>query len=321
MARQWRIEYEGAYYHIISRGNEGREIYGDDDDRELFLTVIGEMCARFDMEVYAWVLMTNHYHLLLKTNRANLSKGMQWLGATYTRRYNIKYRRRGHLFQGRYKSLLVQDDAYAFRLSCYIHRNPVRAKMVRRLSDYPWSSYTAYAYGSPCHKWLHTDLILSLVSGNDKHCAYREKVQEYSGEEGRFLENIKLGIVIGTKDFASSIKKKYLPDEHNEEIPQQKIRKDDMDLESFIRSTAAKIGCNIDEIRNAKRIRSSDKNNRDLLVYMAWKTGAFTNKEIGQYLGLTYSAVSYCVRAAEKLIANDKSLKGDFRRLNSLFKM
>ena len=321
MARQWRIEYEGAYYHVISRGNEGRDIYGEDDDREIFLTVIGEMCDRFDMEVYAWVLMTNHYHLLLKTNRSNLSKGMQWLGATYTRRYNIKYKRRGHLFQGRYKSLLVQDDAYVFRLSCYIHRNPVRAKIVQRLSDYRWSSYTAYAYGTPGHKWLHTDLILSLVSGKDKHCAYREKVQEYSGEENRFLENIKLGIVVGTKEFASSIKKTYLPDNHNEEIPQQKITKEDMDLESIINSAAAMIGCDIDELRNAKRIRPADKKNRDLLVYMAWKTGAFTNKEIGQQLGLTYSAVSYCVKTAEKLIAKDKTLEGDFRRLNSLFKM
>lgn len=320
MARQWRIEYEGAYYHVISRGNEGRDIYGDDDDRMLFLSAIGEMCDRFDIEVHAWVLMTNHYHLLLKTNRANLSKGMQWLGATYTRRYNIKHRRRGHLFQGRYKSLLVQDDVYVFRLSCYIHRNPVRANMVQRLSDYPWSSYTTYAYGKPGHRWLHTDLILSLVSGKDKLIAYREKVQEYSGEESRFFENIKLGIVIGTKEFASSIKKKFLPDEHNEELPQQKVSKEEMDLESFMQTAAKMLECKIDEVRNAKRIRSSDKMKRDLLVYMAWKTGAFTNKEIGRQLGLTYSAVSHCVRTAENLIDKDTIFDGEFRKINSLLK-
>ncbi len=98
MARQWRIEYEGALYHVMSRGNEGRGITQDDEDRRQFLSVLEEMSERFDIEVHAWVLMTNHYHLLLRTRRANLSKGMQWLGAMYTRRYNQKYKRRGHLF-------------------------------------------------------------------------------------------------------------------------------------------------------------------------------------------------------------------------------
>ena len=136
MGRAWRIEYDGALYHILSRGNEQKDIFYDDQDRLLFLSAIGEMSERFEIDVFAYVLMDNHYHLLLKTNRANLSKSMQWLGVTYTRRSNLRHFRSGHLFQGRFNSIIVQNGAYLMRLSCYIHRNPLIAGIVKRLADY-----------------------------------------------------------------------------------------------------------------------------------------------------------------------------------------
>ena len=110
MARAWRIEYEGALYHVLSRGNEGRPIFLDNDDRLLFLETLGEMSERFEIDIFAYVLMDNHYHLLFRTNRANLSKSMQWFGATYTKRFNIRHNRAGHLFQGRFKNMLVEND-------------------------------------------------------------------------------------------------------------------------------------------------------------------------------------------------------------------
>ncbi len=113
MGRAWRIEYEGALYHILSRGNEQKDIFYDDPDRVVFLKTIGEMSERFEIDVFAYVLMGNHYHLLLKTNRSNLSKSMQWLGVTYTRRFNLGHLRSGHLFQGRFKSIIVQNDAFS----------------------------------------------------------------------------------------------------------------------------------------------------------------------------------------------------------------
>ena len=146
MARAWRIAYEGALYHVLSRGNERRDIFLDDEDRRLFLTGLAEAGERFAVDVFAYVLMGTHYHLLLRTRRANLSKAMQWLGLSYTTRFNFKQSRSGHLFQGRFKSMLVQNDAYLLQLSYYIHRNPLRAGMVERLADYRWSSYRAYAY-------------------------------------------------------------------------------------------------------------------------------------------------------------------------------
>ena len=133
MARPWRIEYGGAYYHVLSRGNERRDIFFDDRDRRVFLSTLGETSDRFKVDIFAYVLMGNHYHVLLRTNLPNLSRAMQWLGLTYARRFNNRLRRSGHLFQGRFKAMVVESDAYMMELSCYIHRNPLRAKMVRRL--------------------------------------------------------------------------------------------------------------------------------------------------------------------------------------------
>ena len=169
MGRAWRIEFEGAFYHVLSRGNEQRDIFFDDDDRWLFLDTLGQMSDRFEVDIFAYVLMDNHYHLLIKTNRANLSKAMHWFGSTYTRRFNKQHDRSGHLFQGRYKNLIVENDAYLLGLSCYIHRNPLRANIAKRLASYPWSSYRAYAYGMRKPHWLSTGLILSQFAGDNPH--------------------------------------------------------------------------------------------------------------------------------------------------------
>ena len=200
MSRTWRIEFDGAFYHVLSRGNEQRAIFTDDEDRMLFLDLIGETADRFDIEIYSYALMTNHYHILLKTEKANLSKSMQWLGATYSRRYNIRHKRSGHLFQGRFKSFLIENDAYLMRLSCYIHRNPLRAGIVERLADYKWSSYMTYAYGKKAEKWLKTNLILTQFKGNkkEKHEAYRQMVQFYSNEETKTWEDFRHGLFFGT---------------------------------------------------------------------------------------------------------------------------
>ena len=138
MSRPWRIEYEGALYHLLSRGNERSDIFMSDKDRSSFLDAVGEMSERFAIDVFAYVLMDNHYHLLVRTRRANLKKAMQWFGTTYTQRFNRRHFRSGHLFQGRYKSIIIQNDSYLLQLSYYIHRNPLRAGIVKRLAGYRW---------------------------------------------------------------------------------------------------------------------------------------------------------------------------------------
>jgi len=127
MGRQWRIEYPGALYHVLSRGNERRDIFFDDRDRHLFLKTLGEMSDRFEVEIFAYALMPNHYHLLIQTHRPNLSRSMQWFGVSYTNRLNARHNRSGHLFQGRFKSILVENDAYCvFRSKPATHSIPSR---------------------------------------------------------------------------------------------------------------------------------------------------------------------------------------------------
>ena len=141
MSRPIRLEYAGALYHITSRGNERKPIFKDEADFELFLEVLGEVCDRHNWVIHSWCLMTNHYHLLLETPDANLSAGMRQLNGVYTVRFNRRYGRVGHLFQGRYKGILVDKSAYLLELNRYIVLNPVRAGMVDSPRKWLWSSY------------------------------------------------------------------------------------------------------------------------------------------------------------------------------------
>jgi len=145
---------------------------------------------------------------------------MQWFGTIYTRRFNIKNGRIGHLFQGRFKSIIVENDACFFRLSCYIHRNPLRAGFVKRLSDYRWSSYRFYAYGEKTPNWLKTELILDLLPREDPFTEYRRKVPYYSKERKNIWEDIKHGLIYGSQGFTESIKEKFLSDGKEAELPQ-----------------------------------------------------------------------------------------------------
>ena len=321
MGRAWRIEYEGALYHVLSRGNEQKAIYYDDQDRSSFLAALGEMSERFEIDVFAYVLMGNHYHLLIKTHRANLSKSMQWLGLTYTRRFNLRHCRAGHLFQGRFKSLIVQNDAYLMQLSCYIHRNPLRAGIVHRLADYRWSSYKAYAYGDKASEWLKTKPIFSRLKGKDKHKAYREKVQHYAKEEKKLWEDLRHGLIIGSKKFVEKIRSAYLPEKLQKEIPQQRDMAKDIDIEGKLKEAAQILGCDLESYRQMSRITKADRNGRDILVLSIWKTGLLTNEQIGSLFGLTYSSVSHIVKSIGLRIGQDGGLKDRFNQIYSLFKM
>ena len=145
MAIPLRIEFSGALYHVTSRGDGQEDIYLDDIDRTIIVDIFKEVCKRFNRVVHAYCLMMNHYHILIETPDSNLAKGMRQLNGVYTQRFNRKHRRVGHVFQGRYKAVLVQKEAYLLELVRYIVLNPVRAHMVKAAKDWPWSSYRATA--------------------------------------------------------------------------------------------------------------------------------------------------------------------------------
>ena len=322
MSRPWRIEYEGALYHLLSRGNERSDIFSNNKDRTSFLDAVGEMSERFDIDIFAYVLMDNHYHLLLRTRQANLKRAMQWFGTTYTQRFNRRHFRSGHLFQGRYKSIIIQNDAYLLQLSYYIHRNPLRAGIVKRLAGYRWSSYNAYAYGRKTPEWLSTGLILDQFAGaQDCHRSYREKVQRYALEEKRLFEELRHGLILGSQQFVEKIRKKYASVQPDSSLPQQRQVAQSFDPESYLRSGEQIFECDVEHFVNAKRLTGAEKDIRDMLLYGIWKAGKLKNEKIGSLFGLSYSGVSHAVKSAKLKLAKSRKLQTEFDQLNSLFKL
>jgi REP element-mobilizing transposase RayT len=322
MSRSWRIEYPGALYHVLSRGNERREIFVDDDDRRMFIDTLGEMAERFELDIAAYALMGNHYHLLLRTRRGNLSRSMQWFGVTYTNRFNSLNSHSGHLFQGRFKSMIVQNDAYLLRLSYYIHRNPVRAGIVERLAEYRWSSYANYAYGKKGPVWLNTELLLSqFINVDDPHRAYRQAAQKYSKEEHLLWEDLRHGFILGSKQFVEAIKASYLPTAPHKEIPHQKKVACDIDPGLLLEKAATVLGADLKRFKNSGKVSAPDVLDRDLLLYLVWQRGHQTNQQIGELFGLTYSAVSRRISIFKNRIRRDKAARENLERLKSKIKI
>jgi len=161
MSRPLRLAFPGAIYHVTSRGNAQAAIYFDDDDRQMFLALLGRCVEKFNWICHAFCLMDNHYHLLIETPDANLQEGMRQLNGVYTQYINRRHQRVGHLFQGRYKAILVDKDGYLLELCRYIVLNPVRAHMVSQPSEYTWSSYAATCGTVTAPSFLSLDWLLS----------------------------------------------------------------------------------------------------------------------------------------------------------------
>ncbi len=216
MARKLRVEYPGALYHVMNRGDRRELIFKDDKDRELFLETLGQACAKTGWQVHAYCLMPNHFHLVVETPQANLVAGMKWFLGTYTGRFNRRHKLFGHLFSGRYKSLVVDGSGtgYLKTVCDYVHLNPVRAKMIRpeqKLAMYRWSSYRCYLM-SPRRRdgWLRVDRLLGGhgvprdSSAGRKHFAAAMEARRQSEEAQEFKE-VRRGWCLGDKAFRKEL--------------------------------------------------------------------------------------------------------------------
>lgn len=220
MARPLRFEFVGATYHVMARGNQGQKICLDDHDRQMWLATLAQAWRRTGWLIHAWTLMGNHYHLLVETPEPNLVSGMKWFQGTYTQRYNARHRKRGHLFQGRYRAIPVESDSgvYLQTLSTYIHLNPARAKLIRvgeqKLWEYPWSSYPSYVKKSP-PPWLVTERVLGSLGlapgASSAYEAYMESRVLELGIRARRKElegawaSLRRGWYVGGKSFRESL--------------------------------------------------------------------------------------------------------------------
>jgi len=206
VSRPLRIQYPGAFYHVTSRGNEQKEIFKSRRDREKFLAYLESAVRRYGSVIHAYCLMSNHYHLVLETPAGNLSQIMRHINGAYTIYFNVKRKRAGHLFQGRYKAILVEADEYATELSRYLHLNPVRAGMTSLPEEYQWSSYRGYIGLSKAPDWLNEDFILGYFGGNrpEARNRYRQFAEDLlDNEYDSPLKQVTASTILGRPEFVN----------------------------------------------------------------------------------------------------------------------
>jgi len=208
MARPLRLEFPGAVYHLTARGNARQGIFEDDGDRRRFLDLLSREVQQQGWRCYAYCLMDNHYHLLVETPDGNLAGGMRRLNGAYTQAFNHRHRRVGHLFQGRYKSIVVDKDSYLLELCRYIVLNPVRARMVATVDDWPWSSYPATARAGKRPAWLDVERVWSLFGETDRaaRTAYRRFIQQGIGAPSPW-QALRGQIWLGSQEFLRRVER------------------------------------------------------------------------------------------------------------------
>lgn len=301
MARPLRIEYPGAFYHVTSRGNERGTVFQSNRDREKYLSYVESAHERYGAVVHTYCLMGNHYHLLLETPRGNLSKILQYINGAYTTYFNIKRNRSGHLFQGRFKGILVDKDEYCKELSRYIHLNPVRAGMVKVALEYPWSSYRYFAGRGKKPKWLKTELVLEDFGGEGGrgYRRYREYVEKGVGKEIEDpLKKVIASTFLGGKEFIESIKLKYLEE--------KKIDRRDLPaLKKILR------GPSLEAIEKAviKIVGRGYPLFKKICIYLSYQRSGMNLREIGEYFGMQRSAISQLSRRFAETIEGSSELK------------
>ena len=279
MARPLRIEFAGALYHVTARGDRQEDIYLDDADRQGFLSILEQVNNRFNWLVHAYCLMDNHYHLLVETLDSNLSNGMRQLNGVYTQTSNRRHGKAGHVFQGRYKAILVQKESYLLELARYIVLNPVRARMVRTAKAWPWSSYRDTAGYRQAPEWLTTEWIL-VAFGKRKSTAidkYRVFVAEGRNQSSPW-ELLTNQVFLGSDEYVEDIKTRIDPGKDLSEIPRAQKRSIPESLSHY---------------------KKHEKTRNDAIV-KSYASGGYSMKEIADYYEMHYSWISRLVSAAEK---------------------
>jgi putative transposase len=281
MARPLRIEFPGAVYHVTSRGNAKQAIFIDDEDRGRFLDVLTMAVERFNWLCHAYCLMENHYHLLIETPHGNLSKGMRELNGVYTQGVNQKYRRVGHLFQGRYKAIIVEKDNHLMSLCRYVVLNPLRIGLIERPEQWRWSSYRSTIGLMKRPSFLTTDWILSQFDRRKRVAMgkYRRFVMEGIDKESPW-ETLKGQIFYGTDEFIKQLSGLLDKKENTKEVPR------------IQRYAARPI---LKELFKGKNRKVEDKT-----IYAAYVRYGYTMTEIAEHLGFHYATISRAMKRVER---------------------
>ena len=276
MSRPLRLELSGGLYHVTSRGDRREDIFLDDTDREAWLEILAQCCERYNWAIHAWCQMTNHYHLVVETAEANLAAGMRQFNGVYTQRVNRRHRRVGHVFQGRYKAILVERDSYLLELARYVVLNPVRAAMVKHARQWKWSAYPAMVGTAPRPGWLRTDWLLSQFGASRARQIERYVEFEQEGiRVPRVWDKLKGQVFLGSEAFVESMKAEL------KAAAKQTIR----EIPRLQRRALAK---SLDYYRDTFEDGKSG-------MVAAYATGDYTLQAIADAFGVHYATVSRAI--------------------------
>ncbi len=310
MSRPLRIEYPGAFYHVINRGLERREIFRSKQDYEYFLGQLLQLHEKYDLLVYSYCLMPNHYHLYLETPNGHLSKIMRQLDGHYTQKFNKKYARVGPLMQGRYKAVLIEKDNYSLQLSKYIHLNPVKAKVVKTPEEFVWSSYQAYIGKSETPDFLKTNWLLGQFNKSAKKArkAFKQFTLQDMDQDWSPEKEVYKGFILGDSDFISQIQDTYLVGKSDPEIPKLKVAQKQLLPEELWKLISS--------------FKIDEKTANKLFIFALKKYSSLTLNEIGVVAGgLTYMAISKIAQRMEEKTNGDKKLRILIHKISEFYKL
>ncbi len=311
MPRAARVQYENAFYHVMNRGRGRRWIYHGNAYYEAFLKTLEESHERYEAKFHAYCLMGNHYHLLIETPLANLDQIMRHINGLYTQRYNRLKRTDGPLFRGRYRSILVDEDAYLLQVSRYIHRNPLEVKGARTdaLYKHGWSSYRAYVNKAQAPGWLSRDLTYRTLGGADRYAKYEEFVLR--GNDSRteeFYGGDCLTSVLGDQEFRQSVYDER--DNHLVVTDVADLVEHRPEMDEIIEIVSSVFGVTVEDIKQKKRGRQQKNLPRQVAIYCCQRLSGGSQKEVAAKFSLTHRG---SVSSAVKSVGNSLE-RGDLKR-------
>jgi putative transposase len=317
MSRPLRIEYHGAWYHVMNRGRRGEEIYTEKNDYKLFIEILKESAELFNIKIAAYCLMPNHYHLLLHTPDGNLSRCMRHINGIYTQRFNRLHKYDGPLFRGRYKNIIVDVDNYLLELLRYIHKNPLRAGLSDDLNDYEWSSHGGYLSDAKSWEWIYKEFPLSMLARDrkERRKAYIKHMAEDEGEEiDRIFQKEKLPSILGKEDFVYWVKNRFFERKVHMEVPDSKLLAPDKDrIQDLVCRT---YGIKKEELIKSQRGRFNEPRNVSIYLTRMIRSDGLMDICIDYHLK-KYSSASSIVENVKKKLVKDRKFR---IRVNELSK-
>ena len=322
MSRPLRIEFCGAWYHVMNRGANNAKTYYDKEDYPLFLTVLKEACNLFNVTISAYCLMTNHYHILANTPEGNISRFMRHVNGVYTQRHNRKHGKDGHLFRGRFKSVLVQEDMHLMGVVRYIHLNPIKAKMVKNIKDFKWSSHSIYLKGKSSVAWIDVDYILHFFSKNKIEAIkeYKEYMsQDVDKEAEVFYSKKNQSSIYGDNNFIEKIKEFFIISNKrsNIEIKEKRVFMGEGVLKRVNMEICREFGVSEKKLYQGKR--GEENMARFFAITLARELSGLRMPEIAERYKITsYRTVGTICFRFSKRMKGDKKLQNQYNSLKHI---